>query len=135
MSNMHHDQLKVLVVEDNQLNAKFAEAVLKKLKCKIDFATNGKKGVEMFLQNEYDLILMDIQMPLMNGLEATKEIRKIENQISIEKPVIIIAVTAFALEHDRKNCIETGMDDYITKPYKPDDMIHTIRKYFPEDKA
>ncbi len=132
MSNMHHDQLKVLVVEDNQLNAKFAEAVLKKLKCKIDFATNGQKGVEMFLQNDYDLILMDIQMPLMNGLEATKEIRKIENQISVEKPVIIIAVTAFALEHDRKNCIETGMDDYITKPYKPDDMIHTIRKYFPE---
>jgi len=132
MRKKFQDQLNVLVVEDNYLNAKFAEAVLKKLKYKIDFATNGKIGVEKFLENNYDLILMDIQMPLMNGLEVTKKIREIENQIAAEEPVIIIAVTAFALEHDRAACIAAGMNDYLTKPYKPKDLINTIQKYFPE---
>jgi len=130
---MPNNPLKVLIVEDNLLNAKFAEAVLKKLNCTIDHATNGKKGVEMFLQNDYDLIPMDIQMPLMNGIEASKEIRQIENQISTDKPVVIIAVTAFAMEHDRANCMDAGMDDYLTKPYKPIELTNIIRKYFPED--
>lgn len=132
MRKKFQDQLNVLVVEDNHLNAKFAEAVLKKLKYKIDFATNGKIGVEKFLENTYDLILMDIQMPLMNGLEATRNIREIESQIAAEEPVIIIAVTAFAMEHDRTACITAGMDDYLTKPYKPKDLVDTIHKYFPE---
>jgi CheY-like chemotaxis protein len=86
----------------------------------------------MFLQNDYDLILMDIQMPLMNGIEASQEIRQIENQIASENPVVIIAVTAFAMEHDRNNCLAAGMDDYLTKPYAPGDLISIIRKYFPE---
>ncbi len=132
MRNKFNDQLSVLIVEDNYLNAKFAEAVLKKLNYKLDFATNGKIAINKFLENNYDLILMDIQMPLMNGLVATKNIREIEKQISAEDPVIIIAVTAYAMEHDRPNCLAAGMDDYLTKPYKPADLIKTIRKYFPE---
>jgi len=123
-------RLRILIVEDNDLNAKFAEIVLKKYHFKIDFATNGKQAIEKFLKNDYDLILMDIQMPLLNGIETTKKIRKYEKQLSVEKPVVIIAITAFAMEHDRNYCLENGMDDYLTKPYSPPELIRTIQKYF-----
>ncbi len=123
-------RLRILIVEDNDLNAKFAEIVLKKYNFKVDFATNGTLAIEKFLKRDYDLILMDIQMPLMNGIETTLEIRKYEKQLSVEKPITIIAVTAFALEHDRGHCLENGMDDYITKPYKPAELISAIQKYF-----
>lgn len=123
-------KLRILVVEDNDLNAKFAEIVLGKYNVKIDFATNGKLALEKFLKKDYDLILMDIQMPLMNGIETTAEIRKYEKQFSTEKPVIIIAVTAFALENDREHCLENGMDDYLTKPYKPSELLNAIQKHF-----
>ena len=123
-------RLRILIVEDNDLNAKFAEIVLKKYNFKIDFATNGVLAIEKFLKYDYDLILMDIQMPLMNGIETTTEIRKYEKQLSVEKPVIIIAVTAFALEHDRDHCIENGMNDYLTKPYKPSELISAIQRHF-----
>lgn len=123
-------RLRILIVEDNDLNAKFAEIVLKKYNFKIDFATNGTLAIEKFLKNDYDLILMDIQMPLLNGIETTAEIRKYEKQLSVEKPVVIIAVTAFALEHDRERCLENGMDDYLTKPYRPSELLSAIQKHF-----
>ncbi|MBN2638071.1 MAG: response regulator [Bacteroidales bacterium] len=130
MNEIFQKKLNVLIVEDNDLNARFAEVILKKYDFNIDFATNGSIAIERFLNNNYDLILMDIQMPLMNGLEATRHIRNYEKQLSTEKPVVIIAVTAFALEHDRENCIDSGMDDYLTKPYTPTDLTNTIKKYF-----
>lgn len=123
-------KVRILIVEDNDLNAKFAEIILKKYNVKVDFATNGKNAVEKFLKNDYDLILMDIQMPLMNGIETTAEIRKYEKQLSVKKPIIIIAVTAFALEHDREYCLKSGMDDYITKPYKPSQLLNAIQRHF-----
>jgi CheY-like chemotaxis protein len=130
MAKSFHDRLSVLIVEDNDLNAKFADVILKKLNYDIDFATNGSIAIEKFLNNSYDLILMDIQMPLMNGIEATKHIRNYEKQLAVDEPVVIIAVTAFALEHDRENCINSGMNDYLTKPYTPAELTGTIRKYF-----
>jgi CheY-like chemotaxis protein len=130
MTDSGMNRLRVLIVEDNDLNAKFAEIVLKKYNFKVDFATNGSLAIEKFLKYDYDLILMDIQMPLMNGIETTAEIRKYEKQISVEKPVVIIAVTAFALEHDRDHCLESGMDDYLTKPYKPLELIQIIKRHF-----
>ncbi len=130
MRKKFSDPLNVLVVEDNDLNSKFAGAVLKKLNYNVDYATDGAMAVEKFLKNNYDLILMDIQMPLKNGIEATKEIRKYEKQLAVDKPVVIIAVTAFALEHDRENCLENGMDEYLTKPYTPDELIDIIKSYF-----
>jgi len=131
MAKSFQDQLHVLVVEDNDLNAKFAEAVMKKLNFQVDVASNGNKGVEKFLENDYDLILMDIQMPILNGLDASVIIRKLEKQLSTENPIVIIAVTAFASEHDRSNCLANGMDDYLTKPFKPSDLTDIIKKYFP----
>jgi len=130
MAKRFKDRLNVLIVEDNDLNAKFAEVILKKFNFNIDFATNGTIAIERFLNNFYDLILMDIQMPLMNGIEATKHIRNYEKQLAVEEPVVIIAVTAFALEHDRDNCLAGGMDDYLTKPYTPAELINAIKKYF-----
>jgi CheY-like chemotaxis protein len=133
MPKSFKDPLQVLVVEDNDLNAKFATAILKRLNYSVDWATDGKIGVEKFLENDYDLILMDIQMPIMNGLEATGEIRKYEKQMEEEHPVPIIAITAFAFEHDKQNCLDAGMDDYLTKPYRPQELIEIIKKYFPEE--
>ncbi len=133
MPKTFNDSLNVLVVEDNDLNAKFAEAILKRLNFNIDFATNGRICIEKFLENDYDLILMDIQMPVMNGLDATVEIRKLEQQLEVEHRIPIIAITAFAFEHDKQNCLDAGMDDYLTKPYRPQDLIDIIKIYFPEN--
>jgi len=132
MPKSYKDFLNVLLVEDNDLNAKFALAILKRLNFHVDLATNGKIGVEKFLENNYDLILMDIQMPAMNGLEAASDIRKLEQQMEVEHPVPIIAITAFAFEHDKQNCLDAGMNDYLTKPYRPQDLIDIIQVYFPE---
>ncbi len=127
---VNRKNLKVLVVEDNTLNAKFAGAVLKRMGHEADFAHNGKIGVEKFLKNDYDLILMDIQMPVMNGLEATKKIREYEKQLGVKKHIPIFAITAFALEHDRNNCIAAGMDEYLTKPYRPAQLEEIINSFF-----
>lgn len=132
MPKSYKDFLNVLLVEDNDLNAKFALAILKRLNFHVDLATNGKIGVEKFLENNYDLILMDIQMPAMSGLEAASDIRKLEQQMEVEHPVPIIAITAFAFEHDKQNCLDAGMNDYLTKPYRPQDLIDIIQVYFPE---
>ncbi len=122
--------LKVLVVEDNVLNAKFAEAVLRRMGHKADFAPNGKIGVEKYLANDYDLILMDIQMPIMNGLECTAKIREYEKQLNESTRIPIFAITAFALEHDRENCLSAGMDEYLTKPYRPNQLEELIDSLF-----
>ncbi len=132
MPKSYKDFLNVLVVEDNDLNAKFAIAILKRLNFHVALAMNGKTGIEKFLENNYDLILMDIQMPVMNGIEAATEIRKLEQQMEVEHPVPIIAITAFAFEHDKQNCLNAGMNDYLTKPYRPQDLIDIIKTYFPE---
>lgn len=132
MAKNFEDILNILVVEDNDLNAKFASAILKRLNFNVDVAINGKISVEKFLENNYDIILMDIQMPVMNGLEATAEIRKLEQRMDVEHHIPIIAITAFAFEHDKQNCLNAGMDDYLTKPYRPKDLIDIIKVYFPE---
>lgn len=132
MPKTFKDSLNVLVAEDNDLNAKFLSAILKRLNYNIDLAINGKICVEKFLENDYDLILMDIQMPVMNGLDTTVEIRKLEQQMEVENHIPIIAITAFAFEHDKQNCLDAGMDAYLTKPYRPQDMIDIIKIFFPE---
>jgi CheY-like chemotaxis protein len=117
----------VLLVEDNLLNQKFAMAVLKIKGYTADLAENGKIGVELFGKNEYDAILMDIQMPIMNGVEATKNIREIEQQNKWPR-IKIIAVTAYAMPGDEERFKEAGIDLYIAKPYKGDDLIALIQQ-------
>jgi hypothetical protein len=117
----------ILLVEDNLLNQKFALAVLKMNGYTADVAENGKIAVEKYEQNEYDLILMDIQMPIMDGIESTKEIREIEDVKGWER-IKIIAVTAFAMPGDERKFLEAGLDSYLAKPYKGPELIKLIEE-------
>lgn len=125
-------KLSVLIVEDNLLNQRFASATLIKQGHNVDIAENGMIAIEKFKNNKYDVILMDIQMPVMDGIEAAKEIRRIEKErnIAINKRVNILAVTAYVLDHDKDMCLAAGMDEYLAKPYKPQELIQLIEKIY-----
>ncbi|MFT7465091.1 MAG: two-component system sensor histidine kinase/response regulator [Pseudohongiellaceae bacterium] len=106
----------VLVVEDNPLNRRVAAGMLESLGYRIDMAPDGRSGLELLEQNHYDVVLMDCQMPVMDGFEATRQIRLAEQGLRRHTPVV--AMTAHALVGDRARCLEAGMDDYLTKPLK-----------------
>lgn len=115
--------IKILLAEDNLINQKVATVTLSKLGyANVDVANNGTEAVQMHLNNQYDLILMDIQMPVMNGLDATKKIREYEKANPGVKRVKIIALTANALESDVKMYLQEGLDNVLTKPFKRDDL-------------
>lgn len=116
---------KILLAEDNVINQKIVLLSLQKMVRQIDVATNGKEALEMFGLKQYDLILMDIMMPVMDGITATKKIREIE--ATGEHHIPIIAVTANALAGDRENCLAAGVDDYIAKPFTAELMITKMR--------
>lgn len=103
----------VLIVEDNEVLRKLFQTQLKHLKLSGDEAMNGQEAVDKVAQNEYGMILMDVSMPVMDGLEATKLIRQFE-QANHRKRVPIIAVTGIS---DRESCLAAGMDDFMTKPF------------------
>lgn len=124
-------KLKILLVEDNELNQKFAIAVIRRLGYSYELAENGLIGLNKFKEGDFDLILMDIQMPEMNGIECTVAIREYEKSNQVPNPIPIIAVTAFAMDHDKRNCMEAGMNDFLTKPYKPYDLEVKIKNFFP----
>lgn len=116
---------RFLVVEDNVLNQKVIGGLLKKQDISFDLAENGKVAVELFQKNHYDLILMDCEMPVMDGFEATLKIRELET--SKEKQSIIIAVTAHVLNEHRQRCYEVGMDGFISKPFYIEDLLQTYK--------
>lgn len=111
----------ILIVEDNEINQQIMKLSLIKLVKNVDVAENGKTALDMFGHNRYDLILMDIQMPVMNGITATKKIREIEKSINTHTP--IIAITANAMLGDKETCLSAGIDDYLSKPYQMEDLI------------
>ena len=106
--------LRILLVEDNAVNQMLAMAILKKAGHRVDLATDGIEGVEGVRNNHYDVVLMDIQMPNMDGLEATRRIRAMDNPSKAD--VYIVAITANALLGDRETCLSAGMNDYLPKP-------------------
>ncbi len=114
--------LKVLLAEDNQINQKVALYSLRKLGLSCDLAENGKQAVERYMAKAYDFILMDIQMPVMDGYEATRKIRQFEKEDK-RNAVRIVAMTANALKSDRDKCLSVGMDDYISKPFQITELI------------
>jgi PAS domain S-box-containing protein len=118
--------IRILLVEDNPLNQKMAATILRKAGYMVDIAVNGKKALEAVENSSYDLILMDIQMPEMDGYEATKAIREKEGK---NKHTIIIAMTAYAMQGDREKCLKAGMDDYISKPIEPQELLRKIKKW------
>ncbi|MDD2962432.1 MAG: response regulator [Bacteroidales bacterium] len=121
-------QLKILLAEDNPINQKVAVINLKKNGHSVDVAVNGIEALNMFRKKKYDLILMDVQMPEMDGIEATLKIREDEKKLQSHIP--IVAMTANTLESDRDVCFEAGMDDFITKPFKNEQLTEIINRRF-----
>lgn len=106
----------ILVVEDNPVNQKIAMILLNRLGVKAELAANGQEAVDMFSKGKYSLILMDCQLPVMDGFSATRAIREIESANKSKLLIPIIAVTALAMTGDRERCVAAGMDDYLSKP-------------------
>ena len=121
----------VLLVEDNAVNQKIILLSLKNNVRNIDVANNGKEALDKFGKSKYNLILMDIQMPIMNGIIATKKIRELELSTNTQTP--IIAITANALSGDREACIASGMNDYISKPFQAEVLIQKMRILLEKD--
>jgi two-component system, sensor histidine kinase len=128
--------LSILLVEDDIVNQKVLYLMIKEKGHTIEIANNGLEALELYKQKQYDIILMDIQMPKMDGIEATRRIREIEESDSYTP---IIALTAFALQGDRERFLSVGMDEYVPKPVKMDDLFYVIdrasrlKKYYKDD--
>ncbi|MHC1703295.1 MAG: response regulator [Tenuifilaceae bacterium] len=113
----------ILIAEDENSNFRYLEVLLKKTNVKILRAQNGNEAIDVFMKNRIDLVLMDIKMPIMDGLEATREIKKINDDVPI------IAQTAYAMQNDDTNCIEAGCSDYISKPIRPERLMPLLEKF------
>jgi PAS domain S-box-containing protein len=116
--------LTILIAEDNSINQQVALKMLQKLGSQADLVSSGAEALEALSRREYDVILMDIQMPEMDGLQATKEIRRAYP----ESPIWIVALTAAAMEGDRERCLKAGMDDYVSKPLRLKDLAEVIAR-------
>ncbi len=133
MESVRHSPLKIqhslriLVVEDNMFNQKVALAVLKKFNLSADIANNGRKAVEALRKKQYDLVFMDMQMPEMDGIEATRLIREPDSGV-LNPQIPIIAMTANATREDREKCLDAGMNDYISKPIDPEKVMSVISR-------
>jgi signal transduction histidine kinase/CheY-like chemotaxis protein len=116
----------ILLAEDNQINAVLATAIIKRAGHKVDVAVNGGDAVDALERGAYDVVLMDMHMPEIDGLMAARRIRKLESR---NASVPIIALTANAMASDRQKCVAAGMDDFISKPFEPDQLIAVIEKW------
>ena len=115
---------RILLAEDNPVNQKVATHVLERRGHTVVTASDGRKALECLAREPFDLVLMDVQMPVMDGFEATAAIRKKERASGLRLPVV--AMTAHAMKGDRERCLAAGMDDYLSKPLRPEDLFQTI---------
>jgi CheY-like chemotaxis protein len=116
--------VNVLLVEDNEINQLVAENSLRYLGCKVTKADNGHIAIDILAKEKFDIILMDIQMPELDGVEATKILR---NKLSLKTPIIALTANAFRTEIDK--CMSVGMNDYITKPFNEEELLKIIYKH------
>ncbi len=117
--------LRILLVEDNRINQKVATTLLKKLGLKTNIANHGQECLDTLKENQYDVILMDCQMPVMDGYEATQQIKKSK----LHSGIYIIAITANSMKGDREKCLNAGMDDFLPKPIKKNDLAEAFYRY------
>jgi CheY-like chemotaxis protein len=128
LSEVHANGPRILVVEDNVINQKVMLKILNNNGYHPDVVNNGLEAVEALCGKVYDLVLMDIQMPVMNGFEATGAIRNPSNRCK-DPQIPIIAVTANAMKDAKKECLDAGMDDYLPKPVDPNALIAMVRQW------
>jgi signal transduction histidine kinase len=122
--------LRVLLAEDNCVNQKVATMQFRKCGCEIEVVGNGREALAAWQRGGHDIIFMDWQMPEMDGLEATRRIRALEKKQSL-KPILIVAMTASAMREDREECMQAGMDDYLSKPVKMEEIRNLLESNFP----
>lgn len=125
------DGITVLVTDDEPLNREMVAALLEEIGVHVDMACNGIEAVTKARERRYDLILMDMQMPLLDGLDATRQIRALPEGGAVP----IVAMTANAFAEDRKRCLAVGMDDFITKPFDPDRLFEKIRSIASQNRS
>ena len=121
--NQNWKNKTILVVEDVDTNKIFFDAALRRTSARILWAKDGQEAIDLFKANEIDLILMDLQLPIMDGYTATKEIKKIDSKVPI------VAQTAHVMSGEREKCLEAGCDDYLAKPIRLQILIETLAKY------
>lgn len=121
----------ILLAEDNEVNQIVAAEHLQSLGCSVDIVGNGREAVDAFIEGNYDLVLMDCQMPEMDGFQAVSAIRKYETAANAHVPVI--ALTAHASPEDRENCLAAGMDDHLTKPFRREQLAALLEAFLPEE--
>jgi CheY-like chemotaxis protein len=122
---------QVLVVEDNPVNQRISSLILARLGFSVDLASNGEEGVAMWAEGNYDAIIMDCHMPVLDGYSATARIREQElaQGRSPNHRMPIIALTAEALPYDRQRCLDSGMDDYLTKPVASRELGEALKRW------
>ncbi|NTV49640.1 MAG: response regulator [Geobacteraceae bacterium] len=134
----YHFEADVLLVEDSPVNLEMGKSMLESMGCRFDTAGNGLEALEAVGKKDYDVILMDCQMPVMDGYEASRRLREMEkqsvgasNEGSLRKRPAIIAITAHAMQGDRQVCLDAGMDDYLSKPFDMDSLGKTLSRWLP----
>lgn len=132
--DMQRNKVRVLLAEDNIVNQQVATAILKKMGMRVEAVANGAEVMEALRDIPFDLVLMDVQMPEMDGIEATREIRSAESKVP-NHDIPIIAMTAHALEGDRERCLEAGMNDYVSKPVSLQNLAQILEKWLPQKKT
>ena len=121
--------MEILLVEDNILNQKIVLFNLIKQDYKITAVITGEEALEKYKSQKFDLILMDLMLPGLNGFEVTAEIRKLEQKENVEKTIPIIALTANTYDNDREKCLAAGMNDYLAKPFTGPQLIGKIENF------
>ena len=125
--------VRILLAEDNITNQQVAVGILKKLGLRADAVANGAEAIKALETLPYDLVLMDVLMPEMDGLEATRQIRNPQSAVRNHQ-IPIIAMTANAMQGDREKCMEAGMNDYVSKPISPNALAEALDKFLPKEK-
>jgi PAS domain S-box-containing protein len=132
--DMRRGSLRILLAEDNITNQQVALGILGKLGLRVDAVANGAEAISALESIPYDLVLMDVQMPKMDGLEATALIRDPQSAVQ-NHSIPIVAMTAHAMQGDRDRCLKAGMNDYVTKPISPDALAEALARWLPGDEA
>ncbi len=129
--------LRILLAEDSYPNQVLAKGLLGKRGHSVTVANNGQEAVDLLRDEQFDLVLMDVQMPVMDGLEATREIRQLEQNAGLKRvsqtPVPIVAMTAHAMKGDRERCIDSGMNGYLSKPIRTRELDNVLAEFFAKD--